>query len=334
MHDLHLKVNGAELAELSAAITERGGSFSFQAHGSSMLPFIHDGDILAIEPANPNQLAVGDVVLYQSTPGRIIAHRIVRVLHQAGGRLLHVRGDAATGPAETVRSDQVLGRVVSARRGERLLHLDRPGQRRAALLWIKAAPLGPFLLRLMWQSKDVARQLLTSAQALEPYRRLAHALLSSRVRYRPARAGDLRALARFYRYTETPGVRDLLAELERPPARGGILLATIGGRLAGAISLHPCPEPDLLPDWCLQDLQVRSRYRRAGVGEQLVRLALTWAEGQGAPQVYLRVGEQNRAALALCTKMGFRPAPDPSPGQQTPAQGATTSEVLLVVTTG
>ena len=328
MHDF--EINGAELAELSAAIVERGGSLSFQAHGSSMSPFIRDGDILTVEAVDPNQLAVADVVLYQSASGRIIAHRIVSVLDQTGGRLLQIRGDAATGATETVHLEQVLGRIVTARRRGRLLHLARPGPRLAALLWIRTAPLGPWLLRQVQQGKEAARQLLTTLQALRLYRRLAHALLGSRIRYRPATAGDLSALAWFYRHTHSPEMKDLLARLDRPhKGKGIILLATIGGRLAGAVGLSPCSAPDLEPGWCLQGLQVRSRYRGAGIGEQLVRLALAQAADQGALQLYLRVKEQSRATLALCIKAGFQPVHTP----QAPADGPDREARLFVVAT-
>jgi ribosomal protein S18 acetylase RimI-like enzyme len=53
---------------------------------------------------------------------------------------------------------------------------------------------------------------------------------------------------------------------------------------------------------------VNSRFRGAGVGQGLERQGLTLAREAGASGVYLRVSEDNRAALALYRKVGFRPA--------------------------
>ena len=47
--------------DLSAEILRQGGSFQFRAHGSSMVPFIRDGDLLTVAPAEPTGLEIGDI---------------------------------------------------------------------------------------------------------------------------------------------------------------------------------------------------------------------------------------------------------------------------------
>ena len=59
-----LKLKSAELMPLATEVLERGGSLSFEVCGSSMFPFICDGDVLTVQYVASNYLRVGDVVFY------------------------------------------------------------------------------------------------------------------------------------------------------------------------------------------------------------------------------------------------------------------------------
>ena len=72
-----------ELAELAREVLRRGQRFQFQAYDQSMWPFIRPGDRLLIEPLRSKQPRVGEVVLYQTFHGNLIAHRVVSVLPPA-----------------------------------------------------------------------------------------------------------------------------------------------------------------------------------------------------------------------------------------------------------
>ena len=142
-----LGLSGADLADLSAEVLSQGGSFSLRAHahGSCMVPFIRDGDLLSVEPADAAALRVGDVV-FSRAGERLVAHRVVARRVGGGEVVLTTRGDAAMGPGERVEAGQVLGRVVQAQRGGRTLVLDRGAWRLAGRLWVATVPLGPGLL--------------------------------------------------------------------------------------------------------------------------------------------------------------------------------------------
>jgi hypothetical protein len=144
-----LSLNGADLAELSAGVLGRGGLVRFQAEaqGSCMVPVIRDGDMLTIEPVEAAVLRPGDVALYSAAGDHLFSHRVVGRRIEDGRLTLMTRGDAATGPGEPVRADQVLGRVVRVQRGGRTLDLERGTWRTAGRLWVATAPLGPLLLR-------------------------------------------------------------------------------------------------------------------------------------------------------------------------------------------
>jgi len=54
------------------------------------------------------------------------------------------------------------------------------------------------------------------------------------------------------------------------------------------------------------DIVTDLRYRRRGLGEQLMRSLLAWGQAQGAITAYLQVMLNNPPALSLYAKLGFR----------------------------
>jgi ribosomal protein S18 acetylase RimI-like enzyme len=56
----------------------------------------------------------------------------------------------------------------------------------------------------------------------------------------------------------------------------------------------------------LHDVYVDESARRSGVGAMLVRAAMAWLEGKGAPRVVLQSAAGNEAAQRLFERLGFR----------------------------
>ncbi len=101
-----------ELAALMQAVLAKGGRFRFQATGSSMRPFIREGDVLTVEPlAGPARL--GEVVVcVQADGGRLMVHRVVRV----GRTGWLTKGDQARQADGWVEQPGLVGRVVRVER--------------------------------------------------------------------------------------------------------------------------------------------------------------------------------------------------------------------------
>jgi signal peptidase len=158
MRELNLKQ--AELSSISNEVLVRGGLFCFKAHGSSMYPFIRDGDILTIQPVEIETLAIGDVAFYRSTWDRVIAHRVVEKKFKNGQCVLTMRGDSGLNTNELVQADHVLGRVMSIQRGEKVIHLDNTFRKLTSRLWITSYPLSSILLRAVLRIKRAGSFLL------------------------------------------------------------------------------------------------------------------------------------------------------------------------------
>lgn len=101
-----------------------GHPVRFTARGTSMFPFICDGDLLTVVPAGANDLRVGDVVLYERPDGRLVAHSLVVKERRGHTTMLTTRAEGLPGADDRFASDAVLGKVVSVRTGRRSVSLD------------------------------------------------------------------------------------------------------------------------------------------------------------------------------------------------------------------
>jgi signal peptidase I len=81
--------------------------------GESMEPAIHLGSVIVVEPVDPADLAVGDVVSMQVGAERSTStHRIITVVDRPDGRWIRTQGDANPAPDPTlVPATAVIGRV-------------------------------------------------------------------------------------------------------------------------------------------------------------------------------------------------------------------------------
>ncbi len=117
------------LAGLMRAVLEKGKAFRFEARGTSMHPFIKDGDVVTIEPLAPGGPRTGDVVTFvHPVSGGVRVHRVVK----ASNGVYVLKGDNALGEDGELSRDALLGRVARVERGGRARRLG-PSLRSAAL---------------------------------------------------------------------------------------------------------------------------------------------------------------------------------------------------------
>lgn len=115
---------------LEAASADRPVPF----HGLTMLPLLQEGDEVVLEPVNPEELRVGDIVTYRHGE-RFPTRRIVAV--DRGKATVLIRGDSMPNRDFQVPTDEVLGRAVARRRGTSWCTERDPAWRRQrrAVLW-------------------------------------------------------------------------------------------------------------------------------------------------------------------------------------------------------
>jgi signal peptidase I len=124
-----------DFSGLSTELLRGGNSIRFKALGSSMDPWIKDGDILTIQPVQAGELRDGQVVFYTSKADRPVVHRISEVFESESQIFIWVKGDASPKSAERIEATKALGKVVRIQRGSKGIQVDRNLWWRVAKLW-------------------------------------------------------------------------------------------------------------------------------------------------------------------------------------------------------
>ena len=107
------RLSSEALRELLTAVLGRGQQFRFRAGGTSMFPFIRNGDVVTVSPLREADPGMGDIVAFlQSCDRSLVLHRIVGVENGA----FVVRGDSALHADGMIPGEDILGRVVRIER--------------------------------------------------------------------------------------------------------------------------------------------------------------------------------------------------------------------------
>ena len=104
-----------------------------------MLPLLWDGDVALVVPAARTEVGVGDVICYETLPGRLFVHRVI---DRARDQFL-AKGDALA-CVDVIDPPQLLGKVVAIERHGRLRRLDSRisrGRNRAVASLSRRLPL-------------------------------------------------------------------------------------------------------------------------------------------------------------------------------------------------
>lgn len=145
-----VQLGHSEFTQLSSEILGEGHRLRFTAHGSSMAPFVRDGDVLTVLPVEGVKLKLGNIVFYRSGGASLIAHRIVGIEHNGENTLLRLRGDSSPGSEELVSQENILGLIASLERpeGERV-QINQGNWARLGSLWVHLFPLPLIAYRMV-----------------------------------------------------------------------------------------------------------------------------------------------------------------------------------------
>jgi len=94
-----------------------------EVRGVSMEPFLHAGDKVQVEAADPEGLVPGELIAFQED-GCLIVHRFAGWTGRGGERRLRQTGDNMPG-YKLLDPRDLLGRVTAVERGGRRRRLDR-----------------------------------------------------------------------------------------------------------------------------------------------------------------------------------------------------------------
>ena len=160
------QVSSGKISGLIAESVRMCGGIRLPAVGTSMVPAIHPGDLLSIQPVDPKEITLGDIVVY-AREQVLVVHRIVRTSHGLSEPYLVTRGDRLLRDDPPILPGELLGRVASIERKNRRVNihpfLNRAEQvlclvlrrsERATSLFLRANALwsGLFSKGSVWQA--------------------------------------------------------------------------------------------------------------------------------------------------------------------------------------
>ena len=111
--------------------------------GSSMVPFLHHGDKVYLDPL-PEVLKAGDVVLYQRPGGQYVLHRILRT-HPDGSFIM--LGDAQVVRERIEDRSALRGIVTKVMHRGKYLTKKSPRWQFFEKIWIRVVPLRPIIMK-------------------------------------------------------------------------------------------------------------------------------------------------------------------------------------------
>jgi signal peptidase I len=100
------------------------GYIYLPASGNSMYPLIKKGDLCRFITIYPSHLTRGDIVLYHSLTGQLVAHRLVSTREHDGKRTFILKGDTNLGLDKPVEEPQIIGLLTSIKKGDKSIHMN------------------------------------------------------------------------------------------------------------------------------------------------------------------------------------------------------------------
>ena len=161
VHGGVLSLSGPALGDFLSAVVARGVPFRFVARGSSMHPFIRDGDTITVGPLSASRgdrrrPRAGEVVAFvYGAPGRLVVHRAVA---REDGRLL-IRGNNCPGPDGLFDPASVLGVVTRVERGAHRVRLGLGPERAVIAGLARRGALVPLVASIRRTTRPVVLRL-------------------------------------------------------------------------------------------------------------------------------------------------------------------------------
>ena len=114
-----------DLLQLCLTILSKGNNVRFKVHGNSMYPFIRNGDIIEIEPAEAPKINLGEIIFYHSS-NRIVAHRLIKRINSDGEVTFVTKGDSRVKYDKPLKNESIMGKVVMIQSRNRTIWLNQP----------------------------------------------------------------------------------------------------------------------------------------------------------------------------------------------------------------
>lgn len=144
-----LNLASSELIAVLPDLLKENGCISILVTGYSMRPLLRHGQDSVWLRACPEQIRRGQILLYRRLDGKVVLHRVHRLL---SGNRYRMNGDAQVW-SEIIHRDQILAEVCQLQRGARTIDCSSLGFRVWSCVWALVRPIRPVLFRIAHRIK-------------------------------------------------------------------------------------------------------------------------------------------------------------------------------------
>lgn len=144
--------NFANVMTLSKELLDRGITLKISLSGNSMFPYLRKGDIALVKAVTPDEIEIGDVIVFQ-TPGKFIAHRLIRIINKNGEILVQSKGDSLYKPDPPVPIESLIGKIISIDRAKRTIDYIGTKQKKINRLLASISLYTPVLYKALRRIK-------------------------------------------------------------------------------------------------------------------------------------------------------------------------------------
>jgi signal peptidase I len=116
-------MNTEEALSLRKKLIENNHSVKIEAAGYSMFPFMLPGDEQTISPVPIEDIAIGDVVVFEHD-NKWISHRVISIQNNNNEKTLILRGDTCIQLDPLVTKANYIGKTVAFERNGKSINLD------------------------------------------------------------------------------------------------------------------------------------------------------------------------------------------------------------------
>lgn len=291
-----------ELIEMFLEVLEKGFPLKIRLFGSSMYPFLKEGEVVIVQRRPWTDLRRGDILLYHRDR-RFIAHRVLKPPKSLEDSCL-CKGDTLKGVDPPVNLHQYLGRVEGVERGKKVVLFTQ-------FPWYAFCRIFAFLsypyAHLFWFLVKARRKVLCTLLPFRIFRVLRRKLLTPLIILQPFQPEDLDKLANCLWdrawHLRFPKMRERVRGwVEEVIHQGGIyLVAWEGRKIIGCISAFP----DKGGFWRIADFYVHPIRRGLLVGTRLLSEMKDRVCQEGGKGLWCLTGD--RALQQLLKRQGFHP---------------------------
>ncbi len=121
----------SQIVEVMNVAFEKNLKFEMPVNGTSMLPFIHAGDLVTLEKITNCKIKKKDVLFYKRDNGQYVLHRVYKIKNNH----LFMLGDNQLNVEKNVRSDQVIAKMISYKTKNKTIPVTSFAYRFKVSLW-------------------------------------------------------------------------------------------------------------------------------------------------------------------------------------------------------